>query len=77
MTKQISKHKFTEYICLDAHLCQACLKCIAACPNGVIGKVDILFHKHARIDHAEKCEGCRECVNVCPQQAITAYQAKV
>ena len=72
-----SKHNSTKYILLDTHLCQACWKCIESCPEGVIGKFYIIFHKHARIDHAEKCKGCQKCVKTCPEQAITAYGIEV
>ncbi|MDD5398253.1 MAG: 4Fe-4S binding protein [Dehalococcoidia bacterium] len=66
------RHSRTKYILLNTRLCRACWKCTTACPNGVIGKVDFLFHRHARIDHAEKCKGCSKCVKACPQGAITA-----
>ena len=69
-----SKRKSTDYISLNTRLRKACWECVEACPEGVIGKVSILFHKHARIDHAEECKGCEKCVKTCPQQAITAYQ---
>ncbi len=74
MPLRVLKHNFTKYIRLDTLLCQACWKCVEACPNGVIGKIEFIFHKHSRIDNAERCKGCRECVKVCPQKAITAYQ---
>jgi 2-oxoglutarate ferredoxin oxidoreductase subunit delta len=66
------RHDSTPYISLDTHLCRACWECVAACPQGVIGKVDILFHKHARIGNASECKGCLKCVKACEQGAITA-----
>jgi NAD-dependent dihydropyrimidine dehydrogenase PreA subunit len=63
----------TEYIYLNSHLCDACWKCIEACPNGVIGRVAMPFHKHAKIENPGQCNGCRVCVKTCPQKAIIAY----
>ncbi len=70
------RHSTTEYISLNSHLCEACWQCIEACPNSVIGKIDMPFHKHARIENPDKCQGCRKCIKVCPQQAITAFSTK-
>lgn len=69
-----ARHGATMYIYLDSHRCRACWKCVESCPRGVIGKVDVLFHRHARIDNAAKCKGCLKCVKACPRQAIFAYQ---
>jgi NAD-dependent dihydropyrimidine dehydrogenase PreA subunit len=60
----------TPFIALDTSACQAFWKCVEACPQGVIGSIVFLAHRHARIDHAEKCKGCKKCVNVCPNAAI-------
>jgi ferredoxin len=68
------RHNKTKYIYINTRLCKACWECIESCPNGVIGKVNLPFHKHARIDNAEECKGCLCCVEVCHQQAITAYR---
>ncbi len=72
----ITRHGATMYIYLNAHQCCACWKCVESCPRGVIGKVDLFFHKHARIDNAAKCKGCLKCVKACPQQAIVAYRIR-
>ena len=74
MPHRLSKHNSTKYVRLDTPLCQACWKCVEACPNDVIGKIEFIFHKHSRIDHAEMYKGCQKCVKACPQQAITAYR---
>jgi len=68
----IPRHDKTNFILLQSNLCKACWTCIEVCPNGVIGKVDVLFgwHRHARIDFAEQCKGCKKCVITCPNQAI-------
>jgi Fe-S-cluster-containing hydrogenase component 2 len=62
----------TKYIELNTHLCEACWSCVKACTNGVLGKVDIFFHKHAKIVNAQECEGCLKCVKACQNGAISA-----
>ena len=64
------RHVDTSYIHLNTSLCKACWACVNVCPQGVLGKVDINFHKHAHIDYAENCIGCLRCVKACPNQAI-------
>ncbi len=65
-----SRHSETLYIRLDTSRCKACWDCVEACPQGVLGKVDFRFHRHAHIDRAENCEGCLLCVDACTHQAI-------
>jgi ferredoxin len=60
----------TKYIELNTHLCQACWKCVEACPNQVLGKLIVLWHRHARVDNAESCKGCKKCVRICEKGAI-------
>jgi uncharacterized Fe-S center protein len=55
--KQASRHA-TAFISINTRLCQACWDCVEACPNGVLGKVNVLFHKHVRIENTDKCRGC-------------------
>jgi 2-oxoglutarate ferredoxin oxidoreductase subunit delta len=57
------RHRETSYIRLNTHQCKACWDCVTACPQNVLGKVDLPFHKHARVDQAEKCKGCLCCIN--------------
>ncbi|MGD0854358.1 MAG: ferredoxin family protein [Dehalococcoidia bacterium] len=71
-----TRHGTTMYIRLNTHVCRACWKCVEACPRGVIGKIDLLFHKHARINKPEECKGCLKCVKACPEQAIIAYRTR-
>jgi ferredoxin len=76
MMKSLRKHNSTDHIYLNTHLCEACWKCIEVCPGGVIGKVEMLFHRHARIEHAGDCRGCQKCIKACPSQAIIALTIK-
>ncbi|AEG59803.1 hypothetical protein Desru_1538 [Desulforamulus ruminis DSM 2154] len=66
--------KATEYIIINTRLCRACWKCIRACPRGVIGKVDFLFHKHIRLIEPDLCVGCGACEKACPEGAIAALK---
>ncbi|APV44496.1 2-oxoglutarate ferredoxin oxidoreductase subunit delta [Dehalogenimonas formicexedens] len=70
-----SNHR-TVYIELDTQLCKACWDCVEACPEHVIGKVNVFFHKHSRIDNSENCKGCFKCVKACPHGAITGEISK-
>ena len=61
----------TQFVRLDTRRCEACWKCIEACTDKVIGKVDLPWHKHARINNADNCKGCLKCVNACESGALT------
>lgn len=60
----------TNYIEFDSGKCTACWRCIEACPKSVIGKINILIHKHAKIDRPEECKGCLICVKICKSFAF-------
>jgi len=68
----MSKHDHIEtaHVQLFRKNCQACWKCIGKCPQKVIGKVDIFFHKHSRINNSKDCTGCLKCVKTCEHDAI-------
>ncbi|WP_111446878.1 4Fe-4S dicluster domain-containing protein [Breznakibacter xylanolyticus] len=61
----------TKHIALNPHRCKACWQCQHVCPHRVLTKINILWHKHARIVNAQLCVGCFKCVKVCQSQAIT------
>ena len=61
-----SRKRRTKHVVADTRRCKACWECIDACKQGVLGKVDIWFHRHVVVRHAEKCRGCRRCVATCP-----------
>lgn len=65
------ENKRTSYIQLDTQKCKACWKCTVGCPNQVIGKVDLPWHKHALIVAADTCTGCLKCIKVCQYKAIS------
>ncbi|WP_394802537.1 MULTISPECIES: 4Fe-4S dicluster domain-containing protein [Phocaeicola] len=60
----------TEYTQLDAHRCIGCIDCMKVCPEQVIGKIQLLWHKHAVIRNTDRCIGCLKCMKVCRHQAI-------
>lgn len=69
-------HMKTNFIIMNNRICKACWKCVTACPNDVIGKIDIFFHKHAHISQPDKCKGCSKCIKTCPENAIIpAYKS--
>lgn len=62
----------TDYVRLNPRGCHACMKCMEACPRGVIGKVGFLLHRHVIIANADACIGCRRCVKACRRGCFTA-----
>jgi 2-oxoglutarate ferredoxin oxidoreductase subunit delta len=65
------KKQVTEFIEINSRSCEACWKCISICPNKVIGKIDLPWHKHARIVNGSNCTGCLKCVNICESKALS------
>jgi NAD-dependent dihydropyrimidine dehydrogenase PreA subunit len=67
------KHRdHTPHVRLDRSRCDACWRCVETCPRSVMGKVDVLGHRHARIRAPDACGGCGRCVKVCPSGALAA-----
>lgn len=60
----------TKYILLNTRLCKACWQCVEACPNNVLGKINLLIHRHVRIENPLKCKGCMACIKACNYKAI-------
>jgi NAD-dependent dihydropyrimidine dehydrogenase PreA subunit len=67
----------TPFIRLDRARCDACWECLEVCPASVLGKVDILGHRHAKVRAAEDCTGCGRCVKVCETGALSRREAAV
>ena len=62
----------TEFIEVRSfHGCIACWKCVGVCPRNVLGKVEVLWHRHAKIIAPENCIGCGKCVSACPEYIFT------
>jgi 2-oxoglutarate ferredoxin oxidoreductase subunit delta len=59
------RHTRTPFVQLDTRKCKACWKCLEDCPNKVIRKIDLPWHKHALIVNSDKCTGCLKCINAC------------
>ena len=60
----------TEFISIDPYDCIACWQCVEACPKDVLGKVDILGHRHIKVKNGDACIGCLKCVRICPKGCI-------
>jgi len=74
------RHTATKYIQVNTRFCEACWSCLDACPNQVLGKLEMGPHRHIRVDRQENCKGCKKCVLACPHNAIEyvylpSYQA--
>lgn len=63
-------HTRTPFVELNTEKCKACWKCIEACPSGVMGKVDLPWHKHILFENPASCSGCFECINECDSGAV-------
>lgn len=61
----------TKYVQLDTTKCEACWKCMEVCPNNVIERVNLPWHKHALIIKSDNCTGCSKCIKACEFDAIT------
>jgi len=70
-------HCETKYIRLNTRLCVACWACVESCSHDVIGRVNILFHRHARIDKTGECKGRLKCVKACQHKAITSISMRM
>jgi 2-oxoglutarate ferredoxin oxidoreductase subunit delta len=71
MSAEHSHQRETKYVRLETRLCQACWKCLEACPLQVLRKIDIGWHRHIRIRNADACNGCKKCVRACDSGALT------
>lgn len=67
-------HIETRFIRLDTSHCKACWDCVDVCPQDVLGKLDLRFHRHVRIERAENCKGCLLCLDACSHQAILSME---
>ncbi|PKP27891.1 MAG: hypothetical protein CVU06_00700 [Bacteroidetes bacterium HGW-Bacteroidetes-22] len=65
------EHIRTTHIHLDTRKCKACWHCLTCCPAGVIGKIDLPWHKHALMINPSLCSGCLMCVASCVNGAFT------
>ena len=70
--KGFGELQHTEHIQLNPHKCAACWECVAACPKQVLDKIDLPFHKHAKVANPEACIGCKKCVKACKHGAIVS-----
>jgi NAD-dependent dihydropyrimidine dehydrogenase PreA subunit len=61
----------TAYIRLDTGKCTACWICQEKCPKNVIGRINLLWHKHARIIDGNNCIGCFLCIKLCKSNALS------
>ncbi len=67
---ELSRRRKNDFICLDTRRCNACWDCIEACPKQVLGKIDMIWHRHVIIRNMEACNGCKKCVRACKSGAI-------
>jgi ferredoxin len=70
------RNSATRFVELNTRNCQACWQCIEKCHKGVIGKIDVFGHRHARILRPDQCAGCLKCVGVCEHGAFQAIPGK-
>ncbi len=63
----------TAYIKLDTRKCMACWHCLTRCPVGVIGKIDLPWHRHAVVINPSACRGCLRCQEICINGAFSVF----
>ena len=61
---------------INTRICQACWTCVTTCPQHVLGKVTLPFHRHAKIVHPHYCTGCYQCSKKCAWGAIVKVAMK-
>ena len=68
----------SPYVALDRSRCAGCWECIAVCPESVLGKIEIVLHRHVIVKarHAivragARCLGCRRCIKICAAGALS------
>lgn len=66
----MSPHHRTRFVEFDLRRCQACGRCVEACPRQVLGMVAFFRHRHVHVDHADRCRGCRACAAACPHDLV-------
>ncbi|MDD5363480.1 MAG: 4Fe-4S binding protein [Ignavibacteria bacterium] len=64
----------TEFIKLNTGKCTACWKCIEACAKNVIGRINLPWHKHAKLINSGNCTGCQKCLKICEFGAYELIQ---
>jgi NAD-dependent dihydropyrimidine dehydrogenase PreA subunit len=65
------EHTKTAFVALDTKKCEACWKCMEVCANGVIGRVNLPWHKHSLFINGSECIGCMKCLRICKVGAIS------
>lgn len=60
------KKLLTDYVAINPSRCVACWKCVEQCPKNVVGKIEILWHRHVVFRNPDACIGCRKCIKTCP-----------
>jgi uncharacterized Fe-S center protein len=68
--------QYTPFVALDTSKCQACWRCVDTCARQVLGKVSVLWHKHAKLSAGQECTGCLRCVAECVPKALVPREAK-
>jgi len=63
----------TAFVLLDTKKCEACWECLNVCTNSVIGRINLLWHKHVRFNNESACTGCIKCVKICKTSALTKF----
>jgi len=65
------EHTRTPFIQINTRKCKACWKCLENCPNQIVGKVDLRWHKHTLIVKPGLCIGCFKCMEVCENDVFS------
>jgi len=68
------RHNHTLHVQFNTRQCQACGKCVKACPKHVLGTIAFLSHRHVHVEKANSCIGCNACIRACQHQAIQSRE---
>jgi len=62
------------HIVVEKDRCKGCERCVAACPQKIIGmsrEINAKGYFYAEVVEQKRCIGCRLCCITCPDVAIT------
>jgi ferredoxin len=61
----------TAFVWVNPRNCNACGRCLDACPKQVLGVDGFFWHRHVVLENPDACNGCKNCLHVCPRKVFS------